>query len=118
MSKVIKQIAEIQIEALTSIVNNPSSVNHDDLRKFLQINNDEIIEAANNLIQVYRNIYDNPACIRLLNEYQLMVCSHILFQIEDELIVDDPISVNHAWSIIIEAQKKFHPELRLIINNM
>ena len=118
MSKVIKQIAEIQIEALTSIVDNPSSVNHDDLRKFLQIQDNEIISAAEHLIDVYRNILDNPRCIALLNEYQLMVCSHILFEIEDDIILDDPLAVNEAWHLIVEAQKKFHPELRIIINNM
>lgn len=118
MSKVIKQIAEIQIEALTSIVKNPSSVSHEDLRKFLQIQDEEIIEASEHLIMVYQNIQQDVNCIALLNEYQLMVCSHILFEIEDDIILDDPLEVNHAWSLIVEAQKKFHPELRIIINNM
>ena len=120
MSKVIEYIADIQIEALTSIVNNPGSVNHEDLRKYLQIEDEEITQAANKLIDVYINIKENPNCIKLLNEYQLMVCSHLLFEIEDEFIVEDLglIEVNNAWGLIIEAQRKFHPELRIIIDNL
>ena len=47
-----------------------------------------------------------------------MVCSHFLFQIEDEIILDDPGSVAEAWSLIMEAQRKFHPELKLVISNI
>lgn len=118
MSKVIQQIAEIQIEALTQIVKNPSSVDHEDLCKYLQIKDEEIVEAAENLIHKYRMVLDEPRYVAFLSEYQLMVCSHILFQIEDELIMDDPIAVNRAWDLIIDAQKKFHPELRIVINNL
>ena len=115
----IQQVAQIQIEALASIIKNPNSVDRFNLCKLLQIQDDEIVSAANRLLDIFTNIlHNNPECIKLLNDYQLMVCSHILFQIEDEIILDDPGSVAEAWSLIMEAQRKFHPELKLVISNI
>ena len=43
----IQQVAQIQIEALASIIKNPNSVDRFNLRKLLQIQDDEIVSAAN-----------------------------------------------------------------------
>lgn len=117
MNYVIKQIAEIQVEALNSIIANPSEVNFLDLRDYLEVDDADIVSAATRLKDVYLHISeaeDSSRLIALLNEYQLGSCIHILFNIEDNLISEYPIEVNRAWSILMDAQKKFHPELSII----
>lgn len=113
--KVIQTIASIQIEALTNILNNMGSVDHDLLRTLLQIQDDELIEATKTHIQIYKDIEQYPQLIKTLNEYQLYVCSHILFKIESDLIVNHSLGVMELWSILQKHISKFHPELTLII---
>ena len=51
-----------------------------------------------------------------LDEYQLLLCSHILWKMEEVWILDNPQGVNGAWLEINKAISKFHPEYTLIIN--
>ena len=99
--EVVKNIAQIQIEALTNIKNNITTTEPDLLRKLLQIN--------------YEEIYEMPQLIKTLNEYQLYICSHILFKMEDEWIHDLSQGVYGAWELLHRETNKFHPELTLII---
>lgn len=78
--EVVKNIAQIQIEALTNIKNNITTTEPDLLRKLLQINDEEMLDSINHHIQIYEEIYEMPQLIKTLNEYQLYICSHILFK--------------------------------------
>ena len=51
----------------------------------------------------------------LSSEYQLYICSHILFKMEDEWIHDLSQGVYGAWELLHKETNKFHPELTLII---
>lgn len=113
--EVIKEVVKIQLEALKSILKNPDSVDRHGLKTYLQISGEEITEATNKLIDEYNQIYKYPWLIRQLSEYQLMVCSHILFNIEDEYIQEYPESVSKAWELIMKAQENNHPEFKIII---
>ena len=103
--EVVKNIAQIQIEALTNIKNNITTTEPDLLRKLLQINNEEMLDSVNHHIQIYEE----------MNEYQLYICSHILFKMEDEWIHDLSQGVYGAWELLHRETNKFHPELTLII---
>ena len=50
--EVVKNIAQIQIEALTNIKNNITTTEPDLLRKLLQINNEEMLDSVNHHIQI------------------------------------------------------------------
>ena len=108
--EVVKNIAQIQIEALTNIKNNITTTEPDLLRKLLQINDEEMLDSVNHHIQIYEEIYEMP-----LNEYQLYICSHILFKMEDEWVHDLSQGVYVAWELLHRETNKFHPELTLII---
>lgn len=114
---IIKLIAGIQIESLNSLkddVNNGNNIAEDLIKKFLQIDNDEIIQALDEHIQLYVNIEQTPQLINMINEYQMLVCSHILFRMEDEWVHTNSQGVLGTWAIFQRANLKFHPELTLL----
>lgn len=57
---------------------------------------------------------NTPQLINMLSEYQMMVCSHILFRMEDEWVHTNSQGVLGTWAIFQRANLKFHPELTLL----
>ena len=79
---IVKLIAGIQIESLNSIkedVKNGNDIAQDLIKKLLQIEDDEIIRALDEHIELYVEMENTPQLINMLSEYQMLVCSHILF---------------------------------------
>lgn len=124
---IVKLIAGIQIESLASLkeeVKFTGNLNFmlllKDLLKmeddYLLLTKEDFLHALDQHIQLYVDIEDSPLLIRLLSEYQMMVCSHILFRMEDEWIQTNSQGVIGCWALFKEAQLKFHPELSLIKN--
>ena len=112
--KVIKNIAQIQVEALTHISNNLEDTDYYLLKKLLQIKDEETKEVLDNMIKLYKDMEEYPQLIKTLTEYQLFICSHILWKMEEEWITDNSQGVLGAWAIIQKANLKFHPELTLL----
>lgn len=124
MKEVIKVICDIQIEALNRIVKyyNEHSLAESLLKDLLQISEasedgikEAIKDTALDIIEFYTEVKQTPNLLGMANEYQLLVCSHILFKIEDELINNNPDGVHDTWSLIHRSMAKFHPEYSLII---
>lgn len=119
--QVIKQIAQVQVEALQTIRQNPRAFNRDLVGKlFSKEYSDEtfvedIIQAIDSRLEVYKNILERPSFIRMLDEYQLLICSHILFKLEDEWINENVEGVLGTWQLLNDLLEKYHPELRLVI---
>ena len=115
-AKIIEMIADIQIEALNKLKTNQiQEFTEDELCKLLQVKPDEITEALDNHIQMYEDMKQSPDMIKLLNEYQTSLCSYILWKMESEWVNINQEGVLGAWSIITAAQRKFHPEYRIIL---
>lgn len=117
--EVIKLIANIQVNALKSIIDNGYRVNHKLLCKYLQINTIEIKRATKLLLGMYQNIQEDPRSFVFLPEYQVGVCAHILFEMEDIWVNRFGIDAIHgAWQVIGRLNKEYHPEYSLVnINN-
>lgn len=113
--EIIRRIASIQMDALANIIERPEENDHKLLMKFLQVKQEEIVSTAENVFQFYKEVSETPDLIKMANEYQVLICHHILFQMEDEWIIDNSQGVFGAWSFLHEAMSKFHPEFRLII---
>ena len=92
---IIQKIATIQVEALTNILNNFDNLNpseHDMLKDLLFIipeSKEEVIDTIKNRIQGYQEIVRYPNLIKAIDEQQLYICSHILFQMEEEWLLDN-----------------------------
>ena len=115
-AKIIKMIANIQIEALKKLKTNQiQEFTEDELCKLLQVKSEEITGAIDNHIQMYEDMEQSPDMIKLLNEYQISLCSYILWRMESEWVTSNQEGVIGAWAIITEAQRKFHPEYRIIL---
>ena len=113
---IINKIADIQLLALNKLKTNYiEEFTEDELCKLLQVKQSEISDAIDIHIQVYENLKKYPNAIRMLGEYQISLCSYILWKMESEWIVDNQEGVIGAWAIITEAQRKFHPEYRIIL---
>lgn len=135
--KVIRNIAEIQIESLNRIIQNEDKPNSalaqelilklleiseyaipDDvpLNKLQVVFKNLVHEETQKRIDLYKQILEIPSIIRTLNEYQLYLCSHILWKMEDTWIMDNQQGVLGAWAELQICINKFHPELTLILN--
>ena len=131
---IVKLIAGIQIESLNSLkeditkgnniaqdlikkllqIDKGKNIAQDLIKKLFQIDNDEIIRALDEHIELYVEIENTPQLINILSEYQMLVCSHILFRMEDEWVHTNSHGVLGTWSILQKANLKFHPELTLL----
>ena len=107
---IVKLIAGIQIESLNSIkedVKNGNDIAQDLIKKLLQIEDDEIIRALDEHIELYVEIENTPQLINMLSEYQMLVCSHIWVHTNSQGVLG-------TWAIFQRANLKFHPELTLL----
>lgn len=114
---IVKLIASIQIESLTSLKEDLKANKPFDealLRNLLQIKDEEILFALDQEIERYVTIERYPTFIKMLNEYQLMICSHILFKMEDEWLIDNAHGVCGAWALLHKIQIGYHPEITLL----
>ena len=115
-ANIISLIADIQVEALKKLkTEQVEEFSEDELCKLLQVNSEEITEAIDNHIQLYEDMKQCPSMVKLLNEYQTSLCSYILWKMESEWVNINQEGVLGAWAIITEAQRKFHPEYRIIL---
>lgn len=136
-SQIIKNIAEIQIEALQRIIDNEdkpnASLSQELIIDLLNIDVSQLEEGTpyNKMnqklktlihrkvdmrIDAYKQMIEIPTAIYCLDEYQLLLCSHILWKMEEVWILENSQGVNGAWLEINRAISKFHPEYTLIIN--
>ena len=136
-SQIIKNIAEIQIEALKRIIDKEdepnASLSQELIIDLLNIDISQLEDGTpyNKMnqklktlihrkvdmrIDAYKQMIEIPTAIYCLDEYQLLLCSHILWKMEEVWILDNPQGVNGAWLEINRAISKFHPEYTLIIN--
>lgn len=116
---IIKLIAGIQIESLTSIKKELVEKEcledfYSLLRNLLEISEEDILISLDKHIQLYIDIESVPGLINILSEYQMMICSHILFRMEDEWLQTNSQGVMGCWELFRKAQLKFHPELTLL----
>lgn len=111
--KIISNIASIQLEAIITIAQDRSIP--DDLAfQYLEIPSEsQWDEAVETLRSLYLQMTEMPTMIRMLSEYQLLICSHILYRMEDVWMIDNSEGVFGAWSEIHAQMKKFHPEFTL-----
>lgn len=111
--KIISNIASIQLEAITSI-DQDRSMPEDLAFKYLEIPSESQWDhAVETLRDLYIQMREMPTIIRMLSEYQLLLCSHILYRMEDVWMIDNSEGVFGAWSEIHAQMKKFHPEFTL-----
>ena len=111
--KIISNIASIQLEAITSI-DQDRSIPEDLAFKYLEIPSESQWDhAVETLRDLYIQMMEMPTIIRMLSEYQLLLCSHILYRMEDVWMIDNPEGVFGAWGEIHAQMKKFHPEFTL-----
>lgn len=111
--KIISNIASIQLEAIISI-DKDRSIPEDLAFKYLEIPSESQWDhAVETLRDLYIQMMEMPTIIRMLSEYQLLLCSHILYIMEDVWMIDNPEGVFGAWGEIHAQMKKFHPEFTL-----
>lgn len=112
--EIIAAIAGIQMNALESIIHNTSSNEYNNFLKLLQIPDKDIYSAAKDLHNFYQRVQERPILITMANEYQVLVCHHILWVMEDEWINNNPKGVADTWRIFAEIIDGFHPEFAQI----
>ena len=114
-SDIITRIADIQLEALHNLQEKSLTVDNQLLCNLFKVSEEEISNALEDYIITYQDIKETPSLISMLNEYQLSICAHILYRMEDDWLLDNSQGVYGAWQILFGAHKKFHPEFNLIL---
>lgn len=116
VAKVIKDIASIQLESLDKIITGHFDNNYiKGIYKLFEISLYEVKDNAEIISDYYKSILVNPENIYLINEFQLGVCGHILFKMEDTWVTDNPEGIRETWNIFHTINEKFHPEYSLIL---
>lgn len=113
--QVLDMVCDIQLNALQSIEDYPNK-EQKLAAKLIQSNLSDWNAQLDRLKATYQNIKSIPQTITLLDEYQLLVCSHILFRMEQVWMVEYKYSygISSLWSVIHECMEKFHPEYKLL----
>lgn len=113
--QVLDMVCDIQLNALQSIEDYPNK-EQKLAAKLIQSNLSDWNAQLGKLKATYQNIKSIPQAITLLDEYQLLVCSHILFRMEQVWMVEYKYSygISSLWSVIHECMEKFHPEYKLL----
>lgn len=111
--QVLDMVCDIQLDALESIKDYPNK-EQKLAAKLIQSNLSDWNAQLGRLKVTYQNIKSIPQAITLLDEYQLLVCSHILFRMEQVWMVEYSYGISSLWSVIHECMEKFHPEYKLI----
>ena len=113
--QVLDMVCDIQLNALQSIEDYPNK-EQKLAAKLIQSNLSDWNAQLGKLKATYQNIKRIPQAITLLDEYQLLVCSHILFRMEQVWMVEHKYSygISSLWSVIHECMEKFHPEYKLL----
>lgn len=114
--KIIRYIASVQLEAISFLrkegIN--QEIDKDFILKFIEAPNEkEWKSSLDKLEEIYTQLKSVPTTFKLLNEYQLLVCSHILYRIEDTWSLNNQYGVFMTWSLIHQSMKKFHPEFKI-----
>lgn len=111
--QVLDMVCDIQLDALESIKDYPNK-EQKLAAKLIQSNLSDWNAQLGRIKATYQNIKSIPQAITLLDEYQLLVCSHILFRMEQVWMVEYSYGISSLWSVIHECMEKFHPEYKLI----
>lgn len=115
--KILWAIAEIQKKALKGLTEDSSKVEDYLIFRYIECGSDNILETVNRLHNLYNQISlsrDPQYYISMLSEYQLGICIHILFRMEEQWIQQYSQSeINSAWQTLFRAQEKFHPEYKI-----
>lgn len=113
--QILDMVCDIQLNALQSIEDYPNK-EQKLAAKLIQSNLSDWNAQLGKLKATYQNIKSIPQAITLLDEYQLLVCSHILFRMEQAWMVEYKYSygISSLWSVIHECMEKFHPEYKLL----
>lgn len=116
--KIIRYIASVQLKAISFLrkegIN--QEIDKDFILKFIEAPNEkEWKSSLDKLEEIYTQLKSVPTTFKLLNEYQLLVCSHILYRMEDTWSLDNQYGVFMTWSLIHQSMKKFHPEFKILL---
>lgn len=111
--QVLDMVADIQLQALQSIKDYPNN-NRELAAKLIREHESDWDNQIQRLQALYQNIKSIPQAIIMLDEYQLLVCSHILFRMEGLWMAEHSYGISSLWSVIHECMAKFHPEYQII----
>lgn len=110
--KILAKIASIQVEAI-EFIKKDTNIDKELACTYLQVNIEDFKEQTEHLLDLYKQMEEIPTIIRCLDEYQLLVCSHILHKMQEDWGLYNNQGVLGAWNEIHRALLKFHPEYTL-----
>lgn len=112
--KILLAIAEIQVKALCNLYDHRNEVDKNLIFKYVESVSEDYGRSINRVLNIYQQFFTSrfsEKYVELLSEYQLGVCIHILYRMEEQWIKKyTQREVNAAWEILFKAQAKFHPE--------
>lgn len=112
--KILWKIAEIQLDALHNIQAHKEELDDNFIIRYIENSYNDINLGISKLEDIYTQI-SQARCpdllINLLSEYQIGICIHILFRMEDIWMNEfSQRDVMAAWDTLLKSQAKFHPE--------
>ena len=113
---IIKELAEIQIQAFELLKKDSTLLEDKDLSMLLRVKVGALTHYhINKKIRIWKSIQNNPELLRQISsEYQWGICVHILYTMEEEWVQDNADGVIQLWELLDNIYKKFHPEIKLL----
>lgn len=114
LQQIIRELAQIQIEAFQKLKANPNSVDQYQLNQLIEFNDQDVQEVLDARIRYWELIHQMPEAIVGIPEYQLGICTHILFTMEETWVQTNVDGVLALWDLFDQMYKRHHPEINLI----
>lgn len=113
--QVVQKIAEIQIEGLKRVQQNPEGYDISGLiKEVLASGSTEFQKGLQERIKQWENILETPVLFKTLDLYQLGVSAHILYVIEEDLLRYNADGVIECWELIDSLYQLYHPEVKIL----
>lgn len=113
LNKVIQHIAEIQIEGLKRVKENPKGYDLTGLISEVVRGHQELQKGIQERIHQWEQILECPILFKTIDRYQLGISAHILFITEEELLNNNAEGVVDAWELIDKLYTLHHPEVKI-----
>lgn len=112
LKQVVQNIAEIQIAALQRIYQDPSNLEF--VKDLFSEEKNLFRDLVKAKIRYWEDVMVEPTLIKNLSQYQLGICTHILYVMEDEWLRDNPEGVIDCWELFDSLYTSTHPEIKLL----
>lgn len=112
--EILNKIISIQIDAYRRIASN--NLNWEDKWFLMQFQSSEkeLQDMAQERLNFYLRVQENPAMIHMAPEEELATMRHILFRMEDTWLQENSEGIVNCWELFFSIEEQRKPRIKYI----